>query len=124
MRYVVSGVPRRNSRTRMPSRSSSTMSTSGAFDESAQGPSQRASVNRAMTILQPSCGAHCHTNMTAQLRQLDLLAMWRRPAGQIDRWVKVTIVIACIVTLAVAAAGARALWFAEHHEPDTSNFWF
>ena len=44
------------------------------------------------------------------MRELDVLELWRRPPGTVDRWVRWVIGCACVVTVALAAVGPRVLW--------------
>jgi len=60
----------------------------------------------------------------AEIRELDVLDAWRRPPGTLDRWVRITIALACAATVVVPWVGAHVLWEQGGDAAGLARFWF
>ncbi len=54
---------------------------------------------------------------------LEILALWRRPAGTLDPWVSAIIALAGMLTVAIAAIGARSWSINNYGTTGVSLFW-
>ncbi len=76
------------------------------------------------TQREPESATRCQTTVTPEIRELDALELWSRPSpGLVDVWVRGVILLACAITIAVAALGARTLWNLHAHI-GVDRFWF